>query len=51
MAGRSSYERQFTLETFVDKTLEVYETILAERRGLRSSPRTSRPVQAASTSS
>jgi glycosyltransferase involved in cell wall biosynthesis len=51
MAGRSSYERQFTLETFVDKTLEVYETILAERRGLRSSPRTSRPVQAATTSS
>jgi glycosyltransferase involved in cell wall biosynthesis len=37
-AGRSQYERRFTLETFVGRTVSVYEDILAESTSLQPAP-------------
>ncbi len=49
--GRSEFERRFTLETFVDKTVSVYRDILAERGGVRGIAASSGRARAASTAS
>ena len=47
--GRAQYESRFTLDTFVDKTVAVYEDILAEQRGLEAAPVSSERARATST--
>ncbi|MEZ0335591.1 MAG: glycosyltransferase, partial [Gemmatimonadales bacterium] len=36
--GRSEFERRFTLDIFVDKTVAVYQDILAECSGVQRAP-------------
>jgi glycosyltransferase involved in cell wall biosynthesis len=50
-AGRREYERRFTLDAFLDRTVAVYEDALDERGGVRSLSPAPRHARAASTRS
>jgi glycosyltransferase involved in cell wall biosynthesis len=46
--GRSEFERRFTLDIFVDKTVAVYQDILAECSGVQRAPLGAERARAAS---